>query len=419
MTRALWTAAVALVVALATAGSAPAQQTTTSPHGALAVECAACHQPASWTAIRTTPEFDHASSGFPLRGGHARAACRACHVSLDFAGTSRECVACHEDLHRGELGSACARCHTPRSFFDRTAMVQEHAQTRFPLDGSHLLADCRACHAGVALGRLTFVGQPSRCEACHMTRYASATPDHQQVGFSTDCTQCHSTIDWARARFDHSQAGFPLTGAHAGLSCDQCHRNFTFTGSSAACVDCHQRDYDATSDPNHATAGLPTDCAACHGTTSWEGAHFDHNQTGFSLTGAHATLTCAQCHQSGSFSGGTVACVDCHQQDYDGTTNPSHVAAGIPTDCVACHGTVTWDGARFDHDATWFPIYSGRHRGRWNSCSDCHTVADNFAQFTCTQCHSQARMDEHHRGVAGYGPTPSDCLRCHPQGNAP
>lgn len=336
----------ALIAGFGLVAPTAAQQGTTSPHGALNIECAACHQPESWTAIRVTPTFDHARSGFPLRGGHARAACRACHVALDFTGTPRDCVACHEDLHRGELGSTCARCHTPRSFFDRTAMVQEHAQTRFPLDGSHLLADCRACHQGVALGRLSFVGQPTRCEACHMTRYASATPNHQQVGFSTDCTQCHSTIDWARARFDHSQAGFPLTGAHSTLSCDQCHQNFVFTGGAAACV-------------------------------------------------------------------------QCHQADYDGTTNPNHPSAGIPPDCAACHGTVTWDGARFDHDALWFPVYSGKHRGRWQACADCHTAPDNFAQFTCTQCHSQARMDEHHREVSGYGPTPADCLRCHPRGTSP
>jgi hypothetical protein len=265
-------------------------------------------------------------------------------VSLDFAGTPRDCVACHEDLHRGELGADCSRCHTPRSFLDRTSMVQEHARTRLPLDGSHLLADCRACHATASLGQLSFVGQSTRCEACHITRYATATPDHRAVGFSTSCAECHSTMDWARARFDHNQAGFPLTGAHASLSCDQCHANF-------------------------------------------------------------------------SFGGGSATCVTCHQADYDGTTNPGHAAAGIPTDCAACHGTTTWDGARFDHDQ-WFPVNSGTHRGRWSSCTDCHT-AGNFSQFTCTQCHSQSEMDSHHREEAGYGPAPADCIRCHPQGDKP
>lgn len=334
---------VALLILSLPAAAAAAQEGTRSPHGALRIECAACHQPDSWTTIRITPQFDHSQFGFALQGAHARSPCRACHVSLDFAGARRDCVACHEDLHRGELGTDCTRCHTPRSFLDRTAMVQEHAQTRFPLDGSHLLADCRACHAAASSGQLSFVGQPTRCEACHITRYATATPDHRTVGFSTDCADCHSTMDWARARFDHNQAGFPLTGAHSSLTCDQCHRGYVFSD------------------------GVP--------------------------------------------------CVDCHQSDYDGTSNPNHTSVGIPTDCAACHGTTTWDGARFDHDG-WFPIYSGRHRGAWNSCSDCHTTGD-FSQFTCTRCHSQAQMDEHHKEVSGYGPAPTDCIRCHPQGNSP
>lgn len=344
MTPLTWRAATLVVLLLPAAVGAAAQDGTRSPHGALRIECAACHQPESWTAIRITPGFDHSQFGFALQGAHARSPCRACHVSLDFAGTRRECVACHEDLHRGELGPDCTRCHTPRSFLDRTSMVQEHAQTRLPLDGSHLLADCRACHAGAALGQLSFVGQPSRCEACHITRYASATPDHRAVGFSTDCAQCHSTMDWSRARFDHNQAGFPLTGAHASVSCDQCHVDY-------------------------------------------------------------------------SFGGGAVACVTCHQADYDGTGNPGHGALGFSTDCASCHGTVTWDGARFDHDAAFFPIYSGKHRGRWSSCSDCHTSSGDYSQFTCTQCHGQSEMDSKHREEPGYGPAPTDCIRCHPQGS--
>jgi hypothetical protein len=340
--------AAATLGALLTCLGAPAggQQTTSSPHGALAVECAACHRPESWTAIRIGPGFDHARSGFALEGAHAQSPCRACHVSLDFRGTRGECAACHEDVHRAELGPECARCHTPRSFLDRTAMVRRHAQTRLPLDGSHLLADCRACHATAGLGRLTFVAQPVRCEECHLARYATAVPDHRAVGFSTECAQCHSTVDWARARFDHAQVGFPLTGAHRPLSCDACHRNFAFTG-------------------------------------------------------------------------GSVACVDCHRQDFDGTTDPNHAAGGIPTDCAACHGTTTWDGARFDHDARWFPIFSGKHQGRWQSCSDCHVSPGDFSQFTCAQCHDQTRMDDKHREIPGYGPTPADCLRCHPTGRKP
>lgn len=324
-----------------------AQQRTTSPHGQIDVECAVCHRPESWTAIRVSKDFDHGKSGFPLEGAHAQTSCRACHESLDFSGTPRACSACHEDLHRGELGGDCVQCHTPRSFLDRTAMVRAHAATRFPLDGAHLLTDCRDCHQAASQGRLAYVGRSGRCVDCHQASYAAATnPDHQAVGFSTDCTSCHSTRRWAGARFDHRAAGFPLTGAHAALTCDQCHTNFSFGGTPVECVSCHRPDYDATTDPNHA-------------------------------------------------------------------------AVSIPTDCAGCHSTVTWDGARFDHDGRWFPIYSGEHRGKWSSCSECHVVATDYAQFTCASCHRQTEMDDHHKDISGYGPAPQDCVRCHPRGNKP
>ena len=34
-----------------------------------------------------------------------------------------------------------------------------------------------------------------------------------------------------------------------------------------------------------------------------------------------------------------AGCVACHQDDYDGTNDPAHMAAGFPTDCMACHTT--------------------------------------------------------------------------------
>ena len=327
-------------------GALAAQGTgsTASPHGAIPTECAVCHRPESWTAIRITRAFDHGASGFPLTGAHARTTCRACHAALDFVGTPSACASCHEDLHRGEFGVTCVRCHTTRTFLDRTAMVQAHAATRFPLDGAHLLADCVACHAPAAQGQLAFVGRSGRCVDCHLANYqATRNPDHATVGFSTDCTTCHSTRAWTGARFDHQAAGFPLTGAHRTLTCDQCHQNFVFTGTPVACQACHQADYDGTTDPNHGTVGIGTDCATCH-------------------------------------------------------------------------TTVRWSGATFDHDARFFPIYSGAHRGRWSSCSQCHTVAGDYAQFTCANCHRQSDMDNHHREVSGYGPTPRDCVRCHPTG---
>jgi hypothetical protein len=111
-------------------------------------------------------------------------------------------------------------------------------------------------------------------------------------------------------------------------------------------------------------------------------------------------------------------CVACHQADY----NREHTGSGFPTTCLACHTTSTFTGADFrDHDAQYFPIYSGAHNNRWsNTCSTCHTAASNYAVFTCLVCHehSQSTMDAKHQGRSGYVYDSQECYRCHRNGRA-
>ena len=152
-----------LGLALLATGSLQAQQRTRSPHGKLETECKACHGPNGWTPVRIAKAFDHRNFGFPLAGAHQTAACRACHLALDFKGVKADCVSCHEDRHRGELGANCARCHTARSFLDREAMTKAHQLTRFPLAGSHLGVDCSGCHRPGAQGSMQFVGTRMDC----------------------------------------------------------------------------------------------------------------------------------------------------------------------------------------------------------------------------------------------------------------
>jgi hypothetical protein len=194
-----------------------------------------------------------------------------------------------------------------------------------------------------------------------------------------------------------------------------------FSGLNTACVSCHQQDYNGTTSPVHSTAGFSTNCQTCHTTTAWQGATFDHSATAFPLTGVHRTTACNDCHGGGVYAGLNTACVSCHQQDYDGTTNPGHAAAGFPTDCASCHTTNGWQGATFNHDTRFFPIYSGRHRGLWSSCTTCHINAANYSQFTCFSCHphsDRAKTDSDHRGRNGYSYDSQACYNCHPRGRA-
>jgi len=400
-----------------TARAADQAPKVANPHGEYREDCSLCHRASGWKPARISKKFDH-DKFLPLGGAHASVDCMQCHKSLDFGGVSTACVDCHADVHNGELGTDCSRCHGTRSFVDRNDQIRLHRLTRFPLAGAHTTLDCEMCHRLTSPGDLSYVNTAAECVSCHMDDYqATVQPDHEAGGFSQDCQLCHDQLAWSHANFDHALTAFPLTGAHAVLPCADCHVGGTYTGLSSACVSCHQSDYDGTTNPTHAASGFPTTCEQCHNTTRWGDARFNHATTGFALTGAHVPLPCADCHVGGSYTGLSGACVSCHQNDYDGTSDPNHAAASFTTDCLVCHNTTRWDGAAFDHSA-FFPIASGRH-SNWNACSDCHTNAANYADFSCFGCHphdDQAKTDGDHQGENGYSYQSSACYNCHPQG---
>ncbi len=392
--------------------------TTDPPHAAAGfpTACATCHTTTAWPGA----VFDHNATSFPLTGAHLATACSSCHGDGVYHGKPTACIACHQVDYDGTTNPShaaagystdCASCHTTTAW---PGAVFDHNATQFPLTGAHMAATCASCHAdGV------YAGKPTACAACHQADYdATTTPPHAAAGFPTACATCHTTTAWPGAVFNHNATQFPLTGAHLATACNSCHGDGVYHGKATACVACHQADYNGTTNPSHSAAGYSTDCASCHTTTAWPGATFDHNTTSFPLTGAHVAAPCASCHGDGVYAGKPTACAACHQADYNATTNPNHSAAGFPTDCASCHTTSTWNGATFDHDGMYFPIYSGAHRNRWSSCSECHTSASDYAVFTCTTCHGQSSTNSHHHGVSGYVYQSQACYSCHPRGRA-
>jgi len=215
---------------------------------------------------------------------------------------------------------------------------------------------------------------------------------------------------WQSALFQgHATNTFPLTGAHVSVGCESCHIGGQFTGLDTACVSCHLDDFTQTTAPNHLAASFPNDCTLCHSTAAWVGAGFEHNQTQFPLTGAHVSLDCETCHVGGQFIGLDTACVSCHDDDFSGTIDPNHLAAGFSTTCELCHNTSGWPGAVFDHSTTRFPLL-GAHTTA--TCISCH-VGDVFAgtPTDCFACHSteyQSVTDPNHL-AAGFSTTCEDC----------
>ena len=396
------------------------------PHrGELGFRCEACHTSRTWTN-RSEMFQRHSRTRFPLLAIHASVDCDSCHRGQQpnqYATTPTDCGSCHVQSYlnakspnhvQAGFSRRCEDCHLPTSQTWHQASFR-HPDT-YPLLGAHARAACGDCH------KTTFRGTPRDCVACHRQDYnATRNPNHVAGGFATTCNSCHSMDAWRPARFvDHSRTRFPLTGAHRQVDCAQCHIGGRFAGTPTDCFSCHQANYNSTSSPNHAAAGFPTSCQTCHNTSAWRPASFDHNRTRFPLTGAHRSTECARCHAGGRYAGTPTDCFSCHAANYNATSNPNHRAAGFPTQCQNCHTTNAWRPATFDHDGSFFPIYSGRHRGVWSSCQDCHVNAGNYAVFECINCHAHTKSetDNNHREVGGYSYQSTACYRCHPRGTA-
>jgi len=393
---------------------------TTNPNHAAAgfpTTCQSCHATVAWRPAT----FDHAKTAFPLTGSHQRADCGSCHKNGRYAGTPKDCYSCHQAKYAATTNpnhaaagfpTTCQQCHQTSAWRPATF---DHARTAFPLTGAHQATNCAACHKN---GR--YAGTPKDCFSCHQAKYAQTTnPNHAAASFPTTCQSCHATSAWRPATFDHARTAFPLTGAHQRADCGLCHKNGRYAGTPKDCFSCHQASYNSTTNPNHAAAGFPKECQSCHQTSAWRPATFDHARTAFPLTGAHQRTDCGLCHKNGRYAGTPKDCFSCHQAAYNSTTNPNHAAAGFPSQCQNCHQTSAWRPASFDHDARYFPIYSGKHKGKWKACSDCHVSASNYRAFECIVCHAhndKTKLDSKHREVAGYTFQSAACYRCHPQG---
>jgi len=386
-------------------------------------DCASCHNARTFRSFNEMTR-NHQLTRFPLSGAHRAIDCVDCHSpargNLVYT-LSVECVSCHRPVYQtaanpdhvaGGFPTDCESCHS-------TVLWQQarfdHGFTGFPLDGAHRAVSCESCHVN---GQ--YAGTSVECVSCHQVDYDTTTnPNHLQSGFGTDCTVCHTTNAWLGGVFDHDRSAFPLTGAHRAVTCDGCHADGVYAGKSTACFSCHRTDYETTADPNHVQAGFPIACENCHTTTTWIGAQFDHDQTNFPLTGAHRAVLCQDCHSDGVYAGKNTACVSCHITDYEQTTDPNHRASGFSTACESCHDTTNWNDATFDHDGAFFPIYSGKHNGQWQACSDCHLNPSNYAEFECIFCHrhsDQPKVDADHSEQPGYRYDSQACYSCHPDG---
>ena len=431
-----------------------------SPHRAAdrVGACERCHTTLGWFVLAdSVRRFDHAGTGFPLRGAHAAAPCESCHLSTprsplparvalvreDFLRPFAKrkmlfhrCDACHADVHAGQLpdgtaegGRDCKACHTETAFTPVVFSLAAHDSGAFPLTGAHQAVPCSACHvmlpdAAPRSGRIRFRFAAMNCASCHRDPHGgqfagrhvpgSRPPAASEAGVRETCTPCHTAVSWAvtAATFDHDSAGFPLRGAHLRVACDKCHLPagpglpMRFKGVPTSCdaAQCHG-DPHAGQFRGHVPGArvIPaartltgTECAACHTEVAWAAVTFDHDSTGYPLRGAHVRVACGKCHTPAA------------------SGRPARFK-GLGTTCGAsgCHADP--HGGQF----------ASRPRG--GACASCHTDAAwatlvfnhlTDSDFPLDGAHRRLPCADCHRPegtppMVRYYPLPHRCEDCH------
>jgi len=450
-----------------------------SNHVETTAECDDCHTTAAFYVLDQNGKYSHdgivdgcasCHDGFRAKGKNAKpdhlvtvSDCHNCHTTeafspspftFDHNSKTSGCISCHTatpnnsdpnvvpsshfqpNNHPMQLADAsvfeCVDCHTTRSF-DLTVSGFNH---RAVLDVTKL--SCIACHDGT---HMQSVNAPGRTD----------TANHTHNPSENACHNCHSTIAFTPANFDHATlATNPQscsnTGCHGatfvanavprtisqnhvntfGDDCGVCHiagGNFangvfnhidyvTITGSTSnpTCKSCHDDVIAVGKAGNH----IPTtsDCVACHDYNGFAGATVDHNNLG--------NQTCVSCHSTNN--GGTAQprnhiptvgdCGECHAYpafapvplsqfthipaDYDGNGD---------TGCKTCHsGSYTTVG-----EAGALAKNANTHIPTLDDCQVCHGSSSFTAFAGGTYVHPSLNVDP----TSGVARAPYGCEGCH------
>lgn len=429
--------------------------------GQMDAPCQTCHEEKGW---KPAPGFNHAETGFALKGAHQKVACEKCHqaekdtttpanafpapASMTFAKFGElphaSCSDCHADPHKGQFGARCESCHVVDSWKKvRNAATERafHDKTRFPLKGAHADVECTACHGPFPGQRAVFRGlQHDTCTDCHADAHVGQI-DEPKTGAT--CDRCHGLDAFLPAKFelaDHStKTKYALEGAHQAAACNGCHVQqatllqrvpakvkqtleqrhrplafslavFDLLPKAQRCDGCHE-------DVHRGQFASRGTCSVCHKVESFHAVAFDHDKdTSFPLTGKHRAAQCDGCHAPDKpggpsrYKGTPRACEACHADAHAGQF------AGQPqaSRCDSCHTTEDFhQPSLFQHEPPFTAfLLKGKHAEV--ACARCHQpVAARTASgaevqvqrftalpTTCAGCH----MDPHHGQFQGMEP---------------
>ncbi|MEO8099458.1 MAG: cytochrome c3 family protein [Acidobacteriota bacterium] len=370
-------------------------------------ECTTCHTQNSWKPAEL---FDHSKSSYPLTGKHGAVTCSGCHKTASGQQVPQfreirysSCDNCHKDPHRGSFENAafqggCGNCHVTAGWKAlKTDAGFNHKRTKFPLAGKHADVTCFKCHTS------SDFSQPvahTLCADCHKDIHQGQFTARVQ---GSDCSACHNEQQFKPALYtidQHQKSVFQLEGKHETTACSACHKpagaDTKYKLTTTTCQSCHNDPHGA----QFAAEPYGNKCEMCHTQAIFHPATFTmakHQQTRFTLTGAHQAVVCAECHKplpgavsvaARQYHFAVQNCTACHMDPHDTRET-----------CETCHNTTQWKALRtFNHSATRFTL-EGAHQTA--SCIGCHRPAQ------------AAPVNAKTKGTANFAKTPTLCHECH------
>jgi len=420
-----------------------------------------------------TVPFDHLTTGFELDGVHRDLPCEACHLNAVFRGTPRDCATCHSKgspfeatpKPMGHIASTndCAACHSTIAF--RPYVHFDHAE---------VMGGCVSCHNGTiaqGVGR-AHPATSQECAACHtvISWNPPKTVDHTQIpmavaGFCIichngtqasgkpaghvatvlECGDCHTTLGWLGANFDHTGIRTGCASCHNGVKavgkqgnhmptsnlCESCHTTgigtrtpswvpslFDHTQMSVStCQTCHSGSVKISTgfvpgQPVNHVPPIPSaiDCGVCHGNNpsaeTWTvlAASIAKLHTGLPVS------NCLQCHAGETFAGVPAPYIPMSVSGVSPTKKtplaPPHIPILAGTDCSACHGAAYQAGGFGPATA----MSQAKHSFVSTNCDTCHDTGKSYYVGSGTSL--QLRPADH-VGSADPKMVSGDCSLCH------
>jgi hypothetical protein len=323
------------------------------------------------------------------------------------------------------------------------------------------LDNCVKCHPKVGISNKV-------CEKCHkeITAVVASRKGYHHKVSSQRCVTCHTDhkgrdftmVEWDKKKFDHSNIGYNLVGAHAKVECEKCHKTRTKAGFQSylgavgeKCAGCHEDKHKGE---------FKEPCEKCHNVESWTGKNvtFNHNKSSYRLVGKHQPVACEKCHvdskKTGSLKVAKYTSCDtasCHDKGKFGNV---HGTQFIGQRCDKCHGLAGFKPSFFKHEDAKYSGYKlvGKHEK--TACAKCHRAdnpakialykpiksgscdalgchdvkargnihGDQFKGQKCEKCHNEqgwkpARFDHNAKKYVGYKLTGKHekvaCVKCH------